>query len=208
MDFKGDKIRSTPSFGEEVKPSVTCRRFTACKRTLRAWKYARRQNSAAMFLTRVSTASLLDVYGGFTTRCLWWSNQDDYNQVDHGADNPHRNTITKPVREAKARLWAVATLMMMIMIFIISVVFNSYRNHVNPTALENTDQVETCAVWEWHRSVLYAVSQPRGGLLITVVHEMHRVIFIHWTFSVAFIFFNPSSLGTENLGYFRHIFVV
>jgi hypothetical protein len=30
MDFKGDKIRSTPSFGGEVKPSVPCRRFTAC----------------------------------------------------------------------------------------------------------------------------------------------------------------------------------
>jgi hypothetical protein len=36
MDFKGDKISSTPSFGGEVKPSVPCRRFTACKRTLRA----------------------------------------------------------------------------------------------------------------------------------------------------------------------------
>jgi hypothetical protein len=36
MDFRGDKIRSTPSFGGEVKPSVPCRRFTACKRTLRA----------------------------------------------------------------------------------------------------------------------------------------------------------------------------
>jgi hypothetical protein len=36
MDFKGDKIRSTPSFGGEVKPSVPCRRFAACKKTLRA----------------------------------------------------------------------------------------------------------------------------------------------------------------------------
>jgi hypothetical protein len=35
--FKGDKIHSTTSFGGEVKPSVSCRRFTACKRTLRAW---------------------------------------------------------------------------------------------------------------------------------------------------------------------------
>jgi hypothetical protein len=31
------KIQSTTSFGGEVKPSVPCRRFTACKRTLRAW---------------------------------------------------------------------------------------------------------------------------------------------------------------------------
>ena len=28
------KILSTPSFGGEVKPSVPCRRFTACKRSL------------------------------------------------------------------------------------------------------------------------------------------------------------------------------
>ena len=33
------KILSTPSFGGEVKPSVPCRRFTACKRSLNVtWK--------------------------------------------------------------------------------------------------------------------------------------------------------------------------
>ena len=32
--FKGEKILSTPSFGEEVKPSFPCRRFAACKRSL------------------------------------------------------------------------------------------------------------------------------------------------------------------------------
>jgi hypothetical protein len=32
--FKGEKILSTPSFGVEVKPSVPCRRFAACKRSL------------------------------------------------------------------------------------------------------------------------------------------------------------------------------
>jgi hypothetical protein len=58
MDFKGGKIRSTPSFRGEVKPSVPCSRFTACKRILNTTG-ARRQNSA-MFLTRVSPASLLD----------------------------------------------------------------------------------------------------------------------------------------------------
>jgi len=30
----GEKILSTPSFGGEVKPSVPCRRFAACKRFL------------------------------------------------------------------------------------------------------------------------------------------------------------------------------
>ena len=32
--FKGEKILSTPSFGGEVKPSVPCRRFAACKTSL------------------------------------------------------------------------------------------------------------------------------------------------------------------------------
>ena len=37
--FQGEKILSTPSFGGEVKPSVPCRRFTACKIFLNAtWK--------------------------------------------------------------------------------------------------------------------------------------------------------------------------
>ena len=33
-DFQGEKFLSTPSFGGEVNPSVPCRRFTACKRSL------------------------------------------------------------------------------------------------------------------------------------------------------------------------------
>ena len=32
--FRAKKILSTPSLGGEVKPSVPCRRFTACKRSL------------------------------------------------------------------------------------------------------------------------------------------------------------------------------
>jgi hypothetical protein len=40
VGFLGQKkILSTPSFGEEVKPSVPCRSFTACKRSLNVtWK--------------------------------------------------------------------------------------------------------------------------------------------------------------------------
>jgi hypothetical protein len=33
--FKGGKILSTPSFRREVKPWVPCRRFAACKRSLK-----------------------------------------------------------------------------------------------------------------------------------------------------------------------------
>jgi hypothetical protein len=36
--FEPEKILSMPSFGGEVKPSVSCRRFSACKRSLQmAW---------------------------------------------------------------------------------------------------------------------------------------------------------------------------
>jgi hypothetical protein len=38
-DYLGEKIHSMPSFGGEVNLSVPCRRFAACKRTVRfTWK--------------------------------------------------------------------------------------------------------------------------------------------------------------------------
>jgi len=53
--FRAIKIISTPSFGGEVKPSVPCRSFTACKRSLNVtWKSAFRQNSRT-FLAYSST---------------------------------------------------------------------------------------------------------------------------------------------------------
>jgi hypothetical protein len=39
LDFSGEKIHSIPPFGGEVKLSVSCRSFAACKRTLQfTWK--------------------------------------------------------------------------------------------------------------------------------------------------------------------------
>ena len=53
--FKGEKILITPSFGGEVKPSVPCRRFAACKRSLNvAWKSTFRQNYWTILANRVS----------------------------------------------------------------------------------------------------------------------------------------------------------
>ena len=53
--FKAKKILSTPSFGGEVKPSVPCRNFTACKRSLNVrCKSAFRQNYRT-FLAHSST---------------------------------------------------------------------------------------------------------------------------------------------------------
>ena len=63
--FQGEKILNTPSFGREVKPFVSCRRFTACKRSLNVtWKSGIfRQNSSA--ISRPSSPS-------FHYQGLWW----------------------------------------------------------------------------------------------------------------------------------------
>jgi len=48
--FRTKKILSTPSFGGEVKLSVPCRSFTACKRSLNVtWKSTFRQNYRTFF---------------------------------------------------------------------------------------------------------------------------------------------------------------
>ena len=53
--YRAKKILSLPSFGGEVKPSVPCRKFTACKRTQK-WRGSLnfRQNSR-LFLAHSST---------------------------------------------------------------------------------------------------------------------------------------------------------
>jgi len=54
--FRAKNILSTPSFGGKVKPSVRCRSFTACKRSLNVTcKSAFRQNYRT-FLTHSSAA--------------------------------------------------------------------------------------------------------------------------------------------------------
>jgi hypothetical protein len=51
-----EKILSTPSFGGKGKPSVPCRRFTACKRSLMACiEKPCRQNYRITFLVHCST---------------------------------------------------------------------------------------------------------------------------------------------------------
>ena len=59
--LRGEKILSTPSFGGEVKPSVPCRRFSACKRSLNvAWKSTFRQNYRTTFSPKVPTSAAGD----------------------------------------------------------------------------------------------------------------------------------------------------
>ena len=59
LDFlRAKKILSTPSFRGEVKPSVPCRRFAACKRSLNvAWKSTFRQNYRTTFSPTVPTSA-------------------------------------------------------------------------------------------------------------------------------------------------------
>jgi hypothetical protein len=69
--FMGDKKSlARTSFGGEVKPSVPCRRFTACKRTLHSMsEMLWRPN----FLTCLSPV----IFSCFATRWLWFLNQAD-----------------------------------------------------------------------------------------------------------------------------------
>ena len=54
-DFQGEKILSTPSFGGEVKPSVPCRSFTACKRCLNVTCKSEFRQNYWTFLAHSST---------------------------------------------------------------------------------------------------------------------------------------------------------
>jgi len=60
QDFQGRKILSAPSLAREVKPSVPCRRFTACRKFLNvAWKSTLRQNYRLIFSPTKFHLSLL-----------------------------------------------------------------------------------------------------------------------------------------------------
>jgi len=75
------KILGTPPFGREAKPSVQCRSFTECKRSLNVtWKSAFGQNYRT-FLTHSSTfrrwvLSLDDTRGD-----AWWRKLERLTQI-------------------------------------------------------------------------------------------------------------------------------
>jgi len=72
VGFLGRKILSTPSFGGEVKPSVPCRSFTACKRSLNiTWNSAFTQNYRT-FLAHSSTFRRWVLSRGDTHGDAWW----------------------------------------------------------------------------------------------------------------------------------------
>ena len=76
-----EKILSTPSFGGEVKPSVPCRSFTACKRSLNeTWKPAFTQNSRT-FLAHTSTFRRWVLSRGDTRGDVWWRKLELLTQI-------------------------------------------------------------------------------------------------------------------------------
>jgi hypothetical protein len=116
MDFKGDRIHRTPSFGGEVKPSVPCRRFTACKRTLRARQVLVGKIQRPCFVPAFHLLRYWVVSAGFANRSLVVVSGGQ-KQVDRGADNPTSYIpIMKPVREAKARSRAMLCMIWLTMI--------------------------------------------------------------------------------------------
>jgi hypothetical protein len=115
MDFEDDKIRSTPSFGGEVKPLVPCRRFMLKNPTSTTDASSAKFNGhvshpcSTCFATRCLLALLTDVSGGrirmTRTRFIV------------GLITPHRTylTITKTRKGGQGPIRAVVPLMMMVM---------------------------------------------------------------------------------------------
>jgi hypothetical protein len=75
------KILSTPFFRGEVKPSVPCHSFTACKRSLNVTcKSAFRQNYRT-FLAHSSTFRRLVLSRGDTRGDAWWRKLELLTQI-------------------------------------------------------------------------------------------------------------------------------
>ena len=71
--FSAKKILSTPSFGGEVKPSVPCRRFSACKRSLNLRASRNLGKITGQFLDHNSTFRCYDLSRRRCGRAgTWW----------------------------------------------------------------------------------------------------------------------------------------
>ena len=70
--FRAKKILSTPSFGGEVKPSVPCRRFTACNKPLNAtWKSGISGKIHRPFLAHIVPLLVTRISGETTSGESW-----------------------------------------------------------------------------------------------------------------------------------------
>jgi len=74
-------ILSTPSFGGEVKPSVPCRSFTACKRSLNVTCKAVFRQNCRTFLAHSSTFRRRVLSRGDTRGDAWWRKLERLTQI-------------------------------------------------------------------------------------------------------------------------------
>jgi hypothetical protein len=70
--FRAKKFLCTLSFGEEVKPSVPCRSFTACKRSLNVRCMAEFRQNYRTFLAQSCIFRRWVLSRGHTRGDAWW----------------------------------------------------------------------------------------------------------------------------------------
>ena len=90
-EAEGEKILSTPSFRGEVKPSVPCRRYAACKRSLNGVEVVILAKLPDNILTHSSTFCHYDL-----SRCggrggTWWRNWECLNAGESNGKLPPKN---------------------------------------------------------------------------------------------------------------------
>ena len=93
--FQGEKTLSTPSFGGEVKPSVSCRRFTACKRSLNVtWKSGIfRQNSSDISRPCSSTLAARISWRRLVAKVGTFENERVHKRLHLWPLGPHRRRL-------------------------------------------------------------------------------------------------------------------
>jgi len=88
--FKDEKILSTPSFGREVKLSVQCRRFAACKRSLNGAEVVISAKLPDDILAHSSTFRCWDLSCRGGRGDTWWRKWERLNEGESNGKLPLR----------------------------------------------------------------------------------------------------------------------
>jgi hypothetical protein len=88
--FKGEKILSKPSFGGEVKPSVPCRRFAACQRSLNGVEVVISAKLPDNILAHSSTCCRWDLSHRGAHGGTWWRKMEHLNAGESNGKIPLR----------------------------------------------------------------------------------------------------------------------
>jgi hypothetical protein len=88
--FKGKKILSMPSFGGEVKPSVPCCRFAACKRSLNGVEVVISAKLLDNILAHSSTFCRWDLSRRGRCGGIWWQKLERLNAGESNGKLPLR----------------------------------------------------------------------------------------------------------------------